>query len=156
MFYFARVILVYVGCAVSVSPAWADVAAYCAAYARDFADLTDRQSPRWQKRYDNAETDCMQRFATQAIKPVKPKAKPSRTAEKPKTEKPKVAAAPAPKLKQPEESKQEKAVKTVPKLVAGSPEWLAYCDKKYVSFDKAKGTYLSKSGLERKCLVTAD
>jgi hypothetical protein len=132
-----------------VEPARADVAAYCAAYARDFADLIDKQSPRWQKRYDNAETDCMARFATIAAAPSKAKPKPS-------AKKPEAVAAPEPKLKQPSEAKQEKAVKTVPKLVVGSAEWIAYCDKKYVSFNKAKGTYLSKTGIERKCLVTAD
>ena len=42
------------------------------------------------------------------------------------------------------------------KPLQGSPEWAAYCKKKYVSFNEAKGSYLSKTGIERKCLVTAD
>jgi hypothetical protein len=147
----SRFAFVCVLCCLASAPTHADVAAYCAAYARDFADLTDRQSPQWQRRYDNAEKDCVQRFATQAVTPAKAKPKP-----KPVAQKPKVAAAPAPKLKQPEAPKDEKAVKTAPKLVEGSAEWLSYCDKKYVSFDKQKRTYLSKTGVERKCLVTAD
>ena len=38
----------------------------------------------------------------------------------------------------------------------GTPAWIAYCTRKYVSFDAAKGTYLSKTGTARKCLITND
>jgi BA14K-like protein len=41
-------------------------------------------------------------------------------------------------------------------LQPGSPAWVDYCKRKYVSFNEAKGIYLSKTGIERKCLVTAD
>lgn len=133
--------------------AHASVADYCAAYARDFADLVKKQDPQWQRRYENAEKSCMFRF-TSAEKPT--------VIEKPKTKKvvskktPPPAPAASPELYGDADPPSVKAVKVKPKLVAGSPEWNAYCKKKYVSFNAANGAYLSKSGKERKCLVTAD
>lgn len=137
--------------AVLAVPAQADVAEYCAAYARDFADQSDKQLFNWQRRYDNAEASCTERFANDVAKPARVKSKP-----KPQVAKVKAKPAPAPKLKEPTEAPQQQAAKAIPKLTAGSPEWTAYCKKKYVSFNEAKGTYLSRKGIERKCLVTAD
>jgi BA14K-like protein len=130
-------------------PAHADVAEYCAAYARDFADQSDKQLFNWQRRYDNAEASCVERFANDGTKPAKAKTK-----TKPQVAK--VKAKPAPKLKEPTEAPQQQAAKAIPKLTAGSPEWTAYCKKKYVSFNEVKGTYLSRTGIERKCLITVD
>ena len=130
------------------SEAHADVKDYCAAYARDFADHVQKQSAEWQPRYDNAEASCLARFSydvTPASK-TKPKIKKA-VSQKP----PKVAAAPVE-----EPPSETQTIKPSAKPAAGSPEWITYCQKKYVSFDAAKGTYLSKSGIERKCLVTAD
>ena len=40
-------------------PAWADKPAYCAAYARDFADARSREKPMWQHKYDIALQACL-------------------------------------------------------------------------------------------------
>jgi BA14K-like protein len=137
--------------AISVSgQAHADVKDYCAAYARDFADHVQKQNAEWQPRYDNAEASCLARLSYDVIPPPKAKTKPKvqkAVSQKP----PKVAPAPVEEVET-----EAKAMKPAAKPETGSPEWLAYCQKKYVSFDAAKGTYLSKTGVERKCLVTAD
>jgi hypothetical protein len=141
-----RVLSAVVVLSLSIIPAQADVAAYCAAYARDFADQSDKQQFNWQHRYDNAEAGCMERFANDVAKaPSKPK---------PQVEK--VKTKPAVKLKQPTEPPQQQAAKAVPKLAVGSAAWKAYCKKKYVSWDEKTLTYRSLTGIERKCLVTAD
>lgn len=147
--------VVCIMCAAAI-PATADVADYCAAYARDHADQGPREKRIWQKRYDNALNTCGEQFslqepATVAKKPQKPVVK--KVVEKPKP----VAKSVAKPEPQPEPAVTEpKKVATLPKLKTGSPEWIKYCKSKYVSFDEAKGTYLSKTGVERKCLVTAD
>jgi hypothetical protein len=131
-------------CVLLAGEAHADVKDYCAAYARDFADQVQKQTAEWQPRYDNAEASCLQRFSSDVTPP--PKAKPKVQKAIPQKP-PKAAPAPA----------EEPATKTKAlKPETGTPEWLAYCQKKYVSFDAAKGTYLSKTGIERKCLVTID
>jgi BA14K-like protein len=137
---------------VSAQSATADVPDYCAAYARDHADLGEREKIKWQKRYDNALNNCTVQFSNQDATPAEkkppkpaiktPEAKPLPT---PK-EKPKLTAEPAPPKKLP----------PVQVLKAGTPEWVKYCKNKYVSFNEATGNYLSKTGVERKCLVTAD
>jgi hypothetical protein len=134
----------------SSSQSYATVADYCAAYARDFADHVEKQNPQWQHRYDNAEASCQLRF-TSDEKPA-PKT-PQVSTKKPATA---VTANQKPKPKPKPEAAAQQIAKAIPKLLEGSPEWTAYCKKKYVSFNEAKGTYLSKTGIERKCLVTAD
>jgi len=57
----------------------------------------------------------------------------------------------------PEEKPQEQAAAApAEKPVLGTPAWKAYCARKYVSFNPDKGTYQSKTGVERPCLVTSD
>ena len=133
-------------------PAAADVADYCAAYARDHADQGAREKLIWQKRYDNALQTCGEQFSLKEPVALEKKSKKpgvKLVAEKPKpVAKAKVDAAP--------ETPQVQKVASIPKLEPGTPEWIKYCKEKYVSFDEAKGTYLSKTGVERKCLVTAD
>jgi BA14K-like protein len=133
---------------VSSTEAHADVKDYCAAYARDFADLVKKQDPDWQPRYDNSEASCLQRFSQDVTPELKtrPKIK-TAVSKKP----PKVALAPVK-----ETAPESQAIKSPAGLTPGSPAWTAYCEKKYVSFDASKGTYLSKTGIERKCLVTKD
>ncbi len=155
-------------------PAFADVQDYCAAYARDFADLRPKDRDIWQQRYDNANADCIEQFTGETVvaaKPMKAKKKPpaapkpvaapagasteaiptaSTSKAKPKPVASVAAAGDAPA----EAAPKPQAAK--PKLTAGSPEWLDYCARKYTSFNREKGTYLSKTGVERKCLVTAD
>jgi hypothetical protein len=132
--------------------AQANVGDYCAAYARDFADHVQKQDPQWQHRFDNAESACMLRFTTTEQPVVK--AKPKKTAAR----KPAAAVVtPLPEPKpEPKPEPEKQVAKAIPKLESGTPEWTTYCKKKYVSFDEKKGTYLSKTGIERKCLVTAD
>lgn len=129
----------------------ATVADYCAAYARDFADHVEKQNPQWQHRYDNAEASCTLRFTTDEKPVVKTKQKTKQVGDK-KPATPKVVVATEPETK----PEPQQLAKAAPKLLQGSPEWTDYCKKKYVSFNEAKGTYLSKTGIERKCLVTAD
>lgn len=123
---------------------------YCPAYARDFADQVQKQDAEWQKRYDDAEASCLQRFSYDVTTPSKEKPKPK--VQKAVSQKP-PKAAPAPIA---EAATESPAITPSKKPEPGSAAWTAYCQKKYVSFDASKGTYLSKTGVQRKCLVTAD
>jgi BA14K-like protein len=148
-----RLIMLIGAMLILTSQARATVSEYCAAYARDFADQIQKQEPQWQHRYDNAEKACLSRFTSDVppIAKVKQKAKPKQvTARKPSA--PVVTPEPVAKA----EAAPEQIAKAVPKLQPGSPEWTDYCKKKYVSFNETKGTYLSKTGIERRCLVTAE
>jgi BA14K-like protein len=115
------------------TPAMADKPAYCAAYARDFADARSHEKPMWQHKYDIALQACLGPPAPTIIKVVKP-AKPK------KVETPIAVDEPLPKPTQ---------------LVAGSEDWNTYCANKYTSFNPKTGTYMSKTGVERKCVVSA-
>lgn len=132
----------------------ASVADYCAAYARDIADQWTPKTAEWQTRYDEADAACNFRYTHDAAPARAKKPKAAIAAVKPKAQ-PAAKPKPASVIK-PKAPPTEKVAKAIPNLVAGSPEWTAYCKKKYVSFDETKGTYQSKSGIERKCLVTAD
>jgi hypothetical protein len=158
------------------APAAADVQDYCAAVARDFADLRPQDRTIWQQRYDDSERDCIADFSTAPAETTtdvttKPKEKLKKT--KPiRIEAPMVAVAPEPEKKPKKKTKkaevaeattadatteQTVAVPTAKaKLAPGSSAWLDYCERKYTSFNRDKGTYRSKTGVERKCLVTAD
>jgi BA14K-like protein len=117
---------------------------YCAAYARDFAD--QGTAAKWQTRNDQALADCL--FVTLPAETQSrqaPKPKPVQIA---KLQQPSPAVAPPPKKKIEKRSK--------PILQEGSIAWLDYCEKKYASFDRKAGTYKSYTGVERKCLVTAN
>jgi hypothetical protein len=136
------------------SQAHASVEDYCAAYARDIADAVSPKPDDWQRRYDNAEKSCATRYAL----PKPATRKTIKTVKKPdKPPLPKVKVE-AEKVEKPvkQEKKEKQAVRAVPLLKEGSPEWVAYCKNKYVSFNEAKGTYTSKTGVERRCLVTAN
>lgn len=149
-----RLLILLLGVLVFAFPAHANIPDYCAAYARDIADM-GAKSDDWQRRHDNAQASCVTRFSAFETAPVKNKVKP----------KPKSVAAIKP-AKPKVELKTEANTETVPdtkvvakvvsKLEPGSAEWTAYCKQKYVSFDESKGTYTSKTGVERKCMVTAD
>ncbi len=144
---------------------------YCAAYAVDFANAGPDDQAIWQKRFDNAGKDCLAQYATpkpEAQVKTKPKVKPAAVAVKIK--KPaKVVAVPkvlAKPLVTPAAIKTREVKKVAVaevKIVAqskkpepGTPAWIDYCTRKYVSFDAAKGTYRSKTGTARKCLITND
>jgi hypothetical protein len=142
-----RLIALFGATLILTSQAQATVGDYCAAYARDFADQIKQQEPLWQHRYAIAEKSCLLRFTSEEppIAKVKQKTK-SKLVVKPKPPAPAVTPQPAP----------EQVAKATAKPQPGSPEWTDYCKKKYVSFNEKKGTYLSKTGVERKCLVTAE
>lgn len=148
-----RLLILHLTFFVLTIPAQANIPDYCAAYARDIADQGEKSND-WQRRHDDAQASCTTRFSAFAAVPAKakpeskPKPKPVAITKKP--EKPKAEA----KIETPPETKV--VAKAVPKLESGSPEWTAYCKGKYVSFVESKGTYLSKTGIERPCLVTAD
>jgi hypothetical protein len=133
----------------------ANIPDYCAAYARDIADR-GKSSNDWQRRHDNAKASCITRFSAFEASPAKPtaKPKPKPVAVTKKPEKPKAEIKTKAKIETPPETKV--VAKAALKLKEGSKEWIAYCKQKYVSFNESKGTYLSKSGIERKCLVTAE
>ncbi len=132
---------------------------YCKAYAIDFADQTQRDTPFWQQRYADAEKSCLAQFTFAA---PEVKAKPQKVAKAKAKPKPAEAIEPAPT----EESvslaevdlNNDPAQPTTSKkarLKVGSVAWLDYCEKKYASFNRETGTYRSYTGVERKCLVTS-
>ena len=153
-----RLAMAVLGFGLASVPAQAGVADYCAAYARDFADKVMQQGAEWQHRYESAEQSCLLRFAAEDRPVTKAKSK-TKVVVASKSEEPitkaKVKAEPVAEASDVQPQEQQVA-KVKPKLEPGSAEWIAYCKKKYVSFDEAKGTYQSKTGIERKCLVTAD
>jgi hypothetical protein len=162
-----------VGLALLARPAQADVQDYCTAVARDFADLRPKDRDIWQQRYDGANSDCIEQFsAPAAVAATAPKPRKKIAVAKPsKPEAVEIKPAPVDvktkkKIRKPvaevatvEGATAEptaRAAGTRPKLTPGSPEWQDYCERKYTSFNREKGTYLSKTGVERKCLVTSE
>ncbi len=158
-----------------VGPSVATPEDYCAAYAVDFANVGPDDQAIWQERFDNASKDCLIQYTTPKSPPkleakVNTKLKVKPVAVAVKIKKPakvvavrKVLAKPivtpvAIKSKDVKKvaAAEVKIVSEVKKPAPGTPAWIEYCTRKYVSFDAAKGTYLSKTGLARKCLITAD
>ncbi len=139
----------FVGLCLSVMPALADKSDYCAAYARDFADAKSKTTSIWQHKYDIALTACL--AEPQKIEVIK-----SATVKKPQV---KVAAPqnipPEPvvvKTAPPKIAKTAETGKSA-QLQTNTPAWVEYCTKKYTSFNVKTGTYTSRTGVERKCLV---
>ena len=151
-------IKVVLGCAAlvatfAITPALADKAAYCQAYARDFSDQRATDKVQWQHKYQIALDACLGSGvkATIAAKPVTVDKLPVATA----------AAQPVPKLPvvakpAPETTVKPAGADALPNLVAGTPDWNDYCAKKYTSFSAKTGMYLSHTGVSRHCLVTND
>lgn len=154
MFRFASVLVFWGALA---QAAFATPEDYCAAYARDFADAGLASPEIWQQRYDNASSVCMYQFTPQTNIVAKPQKSEPKLQPRVKA-KIIVAAKPKPmeRLTEPDALVEPVANTPVAKLEPGSAEWLDYCARKYVSFSREKGTYVGKSGAERKCLVTAD
>ncbi len=137
----------------AATPALADKAAYCQAYARDFSDARATDKTGWQHKYDIALDACLggskKPAAPKAVEVVKPAP----------AKQPAVAAATA--QAQVAKPAQDAAVKPIaetdlPDLVVGSPEWNDYCAKKYTSFSAKTGMYMSHTGVSRHCIVTKD
>jgi hypothetical protein len=121
--------------------AYATKTDYCAAYARDFADVQSSDKTLWQHKYDIANEACLAepKSTVHSIK-TKPKSK------KPMTE---------PQIKVPAEPQTTAAaVSSKLKLEPGSENWNIYCANKYTSFNAKTGTYTSHKGVERKCIVS--
>lgn len=144
----ARILVVLWCSAIAAPSAYANKADYCAAYARDFADARATAKPLWQHKYDIALAAC--------IDPPKivsePKVPTAKVKPKPVQE---VFIPPEPEpdpLPAPVVAKPTKKLRLI--LAPGSVEWNVYCGKKYASFNAKTGNYLSRTGTERKCLVT--
>lgn len=142
----------------AATPALANVEDYCAAYGRDFADQGPQDQKVWQQRYDNAQASCIFQYSQDSQAPAeKPKAK-VKTANLQKAKvdttdrKPDAKSAVKPVSGLPE---QEVAAADDGRPAKGSPEWNAYCKRKYVSYDAEKGTYRSLTGVERPCIYTS-
>jgi hypothetical protein len=137
----------------AATPALADKAAYCQAYARDFSDARATDKTEWQHKYDIALDACL----GGGKKPVAPKAA---EVAKPAPTKPPVVAAAAvqPQVAKPAPDAPVKPIAEadLPDLVVGTPAWNDYCAKKYTSFNVKTGMYLSHTGVSRHCLVTKD
>jgi hypothetical protein len=130
---------------------------YCRAYAIDFADTAKRGSAWWQQRYDDAEKACLLQFTFDEPEPEVAAAPKKVAKAKPKPQAIPVATEPAADdvaaaVVEPAAA----APRRKPNLKEGSEAWLDYCTRKYTSFNKKTGTYTSRTGVERKCLVTAD
>lgn len=134
--------------ATMATPANASKAEYCAAYARDFADARATDKALWQHKYDIAQASC--------LAPPKPAPLVKITTPKPKPKVQEIVEIPPePTLDPGPEPVIEKPAKKLRLILEpGSAAWNVYCDKKYSSFNPVTGTYTSRTGTERKCLVT--
>jgi hypothetical protein len=129
-------------------PAQADSQAFCEIFAKDFADGRTSDVDQWQKLYRGSFADCQNQYAVkEASPPVEKPAAKKVVENKPEEKKPV------------EEKVKEKVLAQIsekPKLEPGSDAWNEYCAAKYTSFKKETGTYLSRTGKKRRCLVTAN
>lgn len=132
----------------SASVAQADSKSYCEIYAKDFASAKTSDVDQWQLMYRNSFTDCMDQYSAPTTAVVKPKLVE-------KVQKKKVVAIKAPEEKAPDPAAEKPVAKKVRvALERGSDQWNAYCADKYVSFNKETGTYKSRTGKDKPCLVT--
>ena len=139
-----RIAFMILAAAVFATPALADKAAYCQAYARDFSDQIATDKAMWQHKFQIALDACLAGHK-QVVKSA-----PIKTVVQQKQ----IAAKSAPEKLVPEPAIVAKPASAT--LVAGTQEWNDYCTKKYTSFDIKTGMYVSKTGVARKCLVTPD
>jgi hypothetical protein len=136
-----RFLFFFVAMAFAGPQAFADAKSYCELSAKDFASAQTSDVDQWQKKYRSTYDDCMLQYSVAEPEPV-PAVLPQKKS---------VVAIKAPEEKAPAKVSVKPALK---KMEQGSNEWNAYCEAKYTSFDKAKGTYLSRTGVVRRCLVT--
>ncbi len=156
-------------------PAKADVRSYCEAYARNQADVhlsgsailgfnLEAAPAEQENRKTLALADCLALYipmvpiepsATQpetaATNPViRPRAKPAaliQAKKSPDTPKTKIEAAAT------TTQKKKQPVTSPSSLVAGSPEWKAYCAAKYVSYNPATNIFTNAGGEQRPCIA---
>ena len=153
-----RCVVLCLGLLALASPALADKASYCQAYARDFSDQLAKDKATWQHKYQIALDACLGSPKPQVAVPVKvvPVQKPpvktqQEAAKAPEPVKPVVEAASNTDAK-PVAKPEVKVADGEP--VAGSAAWNEYCARKYTSFNPKTGEYLSHTGVMRRCLVT--
>lgn len=92
-------------------------------------------------------TDCLaEPAAAEQVNATKTK-----TVVKAKNVEPKTASTLSKIVKQVQPAPDKTATQT--KLEPGSDAWNNYCANKYASFDAKTGTYTSKTGVTRKCVV---
>jgi BA14K-like protein len=127
--------------------AFASKADYCSVYAHDFADGHSQDKAVWQHKYEIAMTDCLGETST-AETASTPRTK---TVVKAKKIEQKVASVQTKTAKQTQPAPASSATQT--KLQPGSEAWNNYCTNKYASFNTKTGTYTSKTGVARKCVV---
>ncbi len=141
------ILLVPVILLANANAAFATKADYCSAYAHDFANSHAQDKTIWQHKYEIAMSDCLgetvdaQRTETTKTKPIVSAKKPQQ----------KIASASNKIVKQSQLSVA--GVKSQTKLEPGSEAWNNYCANKYASFNDKTGTYTSKTGVKRKCIV---
>ncbi len=127
--------------------AFATKADYCSAYAHDFANGQTQDKVLWQHKYEIAMADCLGESSTadQAIN--------TKTRNDVKTKKieEKIASVASKIVKRSQPVRNITADQT--KLQPGSEAWNNYCINKYASFNAKTGTYTSKTGVARKCVV---
>jgi BA14K-like protein len=141
-----RIYVIMLAIIASSSAARAEPQAYCQAYATDFANAQAKDQTTWQHKYDISLQGCLEAAKPEKLAapaaPIKP-------------------AAPPQKIQVPPVQAQAEAVPPEPvaasangKPAPGSDAWNAYCANKYTSFNQATGMYLSRTGVNRKCVVT--
>ena len=121
------------------TPALADKQSYCEVFGQDFANGKTSDVDQWESNFRNAFGDCMAQYAADGKVAAPAKKVAQRTSEK-------VVVVPARDISR---------KKRVPILAAGTSAWINYCAEKYASFDAVTGTYKSKTGQRKPCLVPA-
>ena len=134
------------------APAFASTQSYCEIFAKDFADGRTTDVDLWQKSYRNAFNDCMNQYTAAApqVAPKKPLQKDVQAPVKPPEVEVVAETSKRTLLKPPDPT----AETSKPVLAPGSEAWNEYCAAKYVSFNPDTGTYNSRTGKERRCVVT--
>lgn len=119
------------------APALADKQSYCEVFGQDFANGKSPEVDLWESNFRNAFNDCMAQYSADGV-----------------------VAAPAGKLAQKTAGKvmvvparDFSRKKRVPILAQGTSAWINYCAEKYASFDAVTGTYRSRTGQRKPCLV---
>lgn len=133
--------------------AMAATQAYCELYAKDFADGRTSSVDHWQLLYRGAFDDCMLQYAAtpDTAAPVAAQELPEA---EPVTEPEPVKAKPKPKITKVAARKTTATAAAKPSrksLIPGSEAWNDFCDRKYRSFNRQSGTYLSRNGKIRRC-----
>ncbi len=117
--------------------ALADKQSYCEVFGQDFANGKSPEVDLWESNFRNAFNDCMAQYSADGV-----------------------VAAPAKKVAEEAAAKvvvvpvrDSSRRKRVPILAPGTSAWINYCAGKYASFDAVTGTYKSRTGQRKPCLV---